>query len=432
MTNLHRCRPLAAVLAAASLLSAAMPAARGEILAFRGRVLTTVEQRLAGVPVSFDPDEREYDFRPDPQTLVAVAELSSTSLDGVLLDRGRGVCSLADPTVAESGNPGEYSLEAGCFSNSSMAAYTVTGVATETRQVRFDANTPGLEGVLPPAPGQQVLGQVWVSGTLVFWSTQPGGSLADTRATIQVTVRDEGRIFFDPTVLRLRLVFEGDADGRVAGRIEADEPGRSGPVSFEVLDLPALRALAESVDGDGEGSAAAAASAEAVEAAADLVRQADALGLDTMTVVIVPSQTLEYTHDLRLNFTYDLVAEFRLTSRNAPAGAGVAAVMGRRFETLAELIEQSATGVDGGAVQRAVNALARVRSADAGAGDSTGGGDAPSAAGAPTALCGALGPSTLVALGLILLSFRQRTVTARRDDATLSLLAGRPMVTHRA
>jgi len=349
---------------------------QAEISAFRGSVRTTVQERIDGQAASFNESTDEYALSRGATPIDAGAELTSTHLDDVLIASGQGYCLLNDPRIPEGENPAEYELEVGCFSNSPRMAYTVTSFAGQTRRIVFGPTVPGTTSVFRPATGQQIESTIFLGGTVLFWSTLPSGSLRDTHASIVVTVRDSRRVLVDPSVLSLRLVFEGDELGQVDSSVVSNRPGSS-PILFEVHDLTALRALADSD-----------------EAAAALVAQADVLGLDTLVAVLIPWQRLRYTYDLRLNAAFELTADFELSVRNGPQGSGVAAVMGRPFDVLEELLEQSVTGIDGRLVQESVNILARHATG------ATGGANEAASPYPGGSLCGALGPASVGAIGL--------------------------------
>jgi len=357
--------------------------ALGEIRFFAGKVDTAVQERMEGVRSSVDIDSDQYTLRRNPEFIDAVARLSVGDLQGISLSAARGFCTLDDPTIATTNNPAEFGLELGCFSNAPKINYEVRGTATETRRIAFVLS----DFLFTPIDPTQNLVEstVFVGGSLLFWSPKPDVGLADTRAEVTVTIRDS-RLNPDEPVLLEKLVFEGDADGavRMAGE---QQNGLMPQLQFSIRDLNQLRSDALQPG-------------EAGQLAGDIADQADRLGLQTFVLVLIPHQSLSYTYDFELNTEFDLEAEFQLRVENAPDGTGVAAVLGRPFDSLADLLEQSVQGINGMVVQKSINKLAG-RGVDGVTGTSQHHGLAsPDRATRPVGLCGAFG---IEALGLMLL-----------------------------
>ncbi|MCG3132213.1 MAG: hypothetical protein FLDDKLPJ_03046 [Phycisphaerae bacterium] len=365
-------------LRSAVLLAVLAPAAaaKGEIRAFRGEVRTTVQGLSTAPDDSFILDEDAYDRTIAPTRIDALAELATSDVDGRPLAAGRAVSILADPRASMSGNPGEFALEAGSFSNDARIAYQINAAAIERRDTRFTAADFAFAGPgrIPP----DVVSTVFVSAAIVFWSTTAESDLTQTQAELSVVVRDSRAV--EP-VLSFRRLYVGQADGGVL-QIEAEDAGVVGSsATARILDLEALRA------------------SEAGEAAA-LAEQADRLGLTTFVVVLIPLQSIAYQYDVDLNRDFVLEAEFSLAVTGAPTGTGVAGVMGRPFAGLSDLFEASAAEADGAGIQKSVNSLL-----DA-AGD-----DAAERPAATPIGCGLLGAETLLSAALM-----ARLMWRRRGD----------------
>ncbi|KAA0221347.1 MAG: hypothetical protein EDS66_10015 [Planctomycetota bacterium] len=345
-------------------LAPALPT-KGEIRAFRGEVRATVQGLSTAPDGSFILDEEAYDRTISPTRIDALAELATSDADGRPLAAGRAVSILSDPRASMSGNPGEFALETGSFSNDARIAYQLNASAIEQRDTRFTPADFAFAGPgrIPP----DVVSTVFVSAAIVFWSTTAESDLSQTQAELSVVIRDNRAV--EP-VLSFRRLYVGQADGGVL-QIEAEDTGVVGAsATARILDLDALRA------------------SDADEAAA-IAEQADRLGLTTFVVVLIPLQSLAYEYDVELNRDFVLEAEFNLAVTSAPTGTGVAGVMGRPFAGLSDLFEASAAEADGSRIQKSVNSLL-----DASGGD---------AAGRPPATpigCGLLGVETLLAAAL--------------------------------
>lgn len=391
--------------AAASALATPLHA---EIRAFTGRV-HAIARGLADAPEdSFTRDDDAYDRTIAPPIIDATASLETTDIAGNPLAAGRSVVILGDPRPSSDENPGEFALECGAFSNDARIAYQIEAFAGENRDLRFT-----LAEVIGSAAGtgspRQVVSQVFLSGALVFWVTTGEGGLAGAAAEFTVEVHDARRP--DAPVLRVRRRFEGDADGAVFETESEDLGIRGDGLATSILDLEALR------------------NSDAPEAGT-LVDQADRLGIDTFVVVLIGPRAVEYAYDLTPGETFGLEAQFTLVVESAPAGTGVAGVMGRPFAGLADLFEQSRTDADGKVLERSLNKLmggdaagsdGAADSADAATLDEADGGS--SLTGRPAGICGAFGAEAMLALSLGCISLR---TAARRRRGARALEISRP------
>lgn len=381
------------------------PRAFGDIRGFDGRVRTLVQQRLDGAPSSVDQQEDAYDFTLNPtDELSAAARLQISDLDGAILASARGLAFLVDPTLSTMSNPGDFSLEWGGFSNSARIAFDLTAEAVEGREVEF--GFPELGNAVIGAGGARVRSSIFVEGALAFWSPAPARGLVGTRAevVVSVTARRSGSA---ETIYSERLAFEAKEESGVQ-LVDRERAGGDRALQFEILDLEELRALALS---RGEGS----------DLAQSIVIQLDDLGLEVFTLVFISLQEIRYAYSANLFERQRLEAQWTATAAVPAAGAGVAGVMGRPFENLSDLLQDSVSGVEASVIEEAVNALAVVRRGAMGAedlsGEAAGAGMADDGAPPPAARspgwCGAFGSESLtLALFLPFLS-----VCACRRDA---------------
>ncbi len=386
---------LVAVLAGLAAGALAEPL-RAEIRAFSGRV-HAIARGLTDAPEdSFTRDDDAYDRTVEPPIIDATASLETTDIAGNPLAAGRSIVVLGDPRPSTEQNPGEFALECGAFSNDARIAYQIEAFAGENRDLRFT-----LADALGSGGGpRQVASQVFISGALVFWVTTGDGGLSGAAAEFTVEVHDAR--LPDAPVLRVRRRFEGDASGAI---FEADSESaglRGDDLTSSILDLEALRNSKE-------------------PEAATLVDQADRLGIDTFVVVLIGPRSVEYAYDLTPGETFGLEARFTLVVESAPAGTGVAGVMGRPFAGLADLFEQSRTDADGKILERSLNKL--MEGDAAGSGGAAGSEGAAtleeadggnSFAGRPKGLCGAFGAEALLVFSLGWIGLR---TVARADRA---------------
>jgi len=393
----------------AALVVLAPPAAVGEIVSFQGKVTTTAQE---GSGVDFpgsDVDSAEFPHQSDPVAIESMSELF-TRREGLLAAHSRGLAAMLDPTGSQTRNPGEYQFELGAFSNLPEVAYVVRGHAVEGRRVRFTAADRGAAALFGGGVVNSVESSVFVGTTLLFWSTAEDVSLEGGSAVLNVRVVDSRLAGGDSdgAVMRLSLTFAGTSAGRV--RVDAAQvTPENAPLLFDILTLPALRGLAD------DDPAATGADPLFIEYAARLVEQADAFGIRTLAAVFVPDQEFTYSYALEADRTFELEAQFELVLTNAPDGVGAAAVMGRPFEALEAMLEESVTGIDGGQVQEAVNQLAKLVAADV----------ARQSSPPPAGFCGAIGPVGLSGLaasliGLSLSRGRSKRRRVRRTDTRKS------------
>lgn len=334
--------------------------ARGEIAATTGRVQTTVQELLDDTPASVNSDSRELPADTDDFPLVASAFLDTTDLNGARTAIGQGFGILEDPARTDQPNPQEFALEAACFSNVQRVSYLVESVATETRTVVFDRNDLELG---PFDDTQDVTSRAFLSGAVIFWSHLPITPARPLSADIRFSImRGDGEPLFST-----QLAIQADRDTVATGPIRFEEVGvdELADLGVDAATLAILRQLEE----DGE-----------------------------LVIVVVPPQEHEYGYTATVDEPFDLTATLEVEIRNSTQGTGVAAVMGRPFEELADFIEDALPDADGEAVQRSVNQAAARRAL--GLVSNT----VPTPSG--PRLCGAMGGTALVMLPLLGLTRR--------------------------
>jgi hypothetical protein len=306
----------------------------GAIIEWDAAVSTTVQELIDGIPASVTSDSDALDATGSNLPLKASGDLTSTDLEGKLVSMGQAFSAFTDPTISDDPNPEEFSIEVGGYSNTVSVGYTVAGEAWERRTLVF--TTPG-SSVAPPeidfgtGSTREVESRIYLSGAVLFWSTAPGTSLDDMRATLDViVVRDEDEA----------VMFESSLEVLGAGTDEVSTSS-TGPVVFEVVGLDEL-----ADQGIDEDSLA-------------ILEQIEQQG--TLIVLVIPEQEHPYTYTVTADEPFDLTATLGVNVRNVPEGTGVAATWGAPFENLAAFIEQGLPGVSGASIEQSVNKVIEAR-----------------------------------------------------------------------
>lgn len=297
----------------------------GEIVRTQARVETMVQELIDGAPGSVNADDGEFTADGVVLPLSASATLTSTDLDGTLVSLGQGFSEFSDPTRLDQPNPEEFALEVACYSNAESISYSVNGVAAEARTVLFtrqgnSAAPPEISFGLDST--REVESRVFLSGAVVLWSTNAEANLDGLRADLTVTITrgEDVTPLFETTL----TVNGGDIN-----------PSATGSIRFDRVDLFELETLGLDA------------------ASLTVLQQVEAVG--SLLVVVIPPQVHAYRYVVTADDEFTLNADLEVRVRNAPGGTGVAAVLGRPFQDLADFIERGLPGVDGETIQRSLN-----------------------------------------------------------------------------
>ncbi len=354
----------------------AAASASGAIIGTDAVVSTTVQELIDAVPGSVTNDSNELDANAPILPLVASGNLLSTDLDGVLVAMGQAFAEFSDPTRLDEPNPEEFALEVACFSSADAVSYSVTSQAEEARTVVFTTSGSALA---PPeidfgsTSTRSVESRIFLSGAVIFWSTESGRELDDMLSEFRVTVTREDS---DTVLFQTTLAIDGGDTGRL-------RRGSTGPIRSEVVTLDDLR------------------DAGVDEETLSILAAVENEG--TLIVVVIPPQEHPYTYTVTADEPLVLRAELSARVQNLPGDTGVAATLGRPFENLVDFIEEGLPGVDGSVLQRSVNAILRARAI---------GLVTPPASSArwpASNLCGALGFESAALLGLMLVMMLGRS-----------------------
>ena len=360
---------------AASLILAIGAVSQASVLSTRATVSTTVQELVSGEAGSVTSDSDALGDDPSVLPISATGNLLTTDLNGVLLATGQGLSVFSQPNLVGQNNPEEFALEVGCYSNSDTVSYEVDGQADETRTLLF-----ATEGNPLAAPDlgfgfgstRLVQSRIFLSGAVIFWSDDPTQSLADMVAELTVNVI---RLDTGATLFSTGLTVSGLSAGSAI-------PTTAGPLQFDLISLSEL--ASDGVD---------AASIAILEAVRDD---------GTLIIVAIPDQQHAYTYTVTADEVFDIQASFQVRVQNVPGGTGVTATWGRPFAELTDFVDQGLPGVDGLALQKAVNRAVERRAIQNVISSQT--------VTTPGGLCGALGVEMLpiVALGLFLTLGRTR------------------------
>jgi len=348
-------RAIAAKQLCALLTSAfAAAGARGAVIALDARVVSAVQELINGQPASVNAnaDETTPDRGPP---IAASSQLNSTDLGGALVGVGQAFSEFLDPARLDEPNPREFALEAACFSDDAEVSYEVDSSAMESRRVLFvRAARDGVPREIDFgfSDTAEVTSRVFLSGAIVLWATNAAADLDSIAADVRVSITREadGESLFSTSVV---LRPDGD-DVSVA---------TTGPIIVDEISVDQLATL-----GLDDGSAAALADL----AEAGLLR-----------LIVVPTQSHRYSYEVTADEELTLTAQLDVGLRGAAGGTGVAAVLGRPFQNLADFVQSPLPGVDGAKLQQTINLSIADRAARGASGP---------------ALCGAVGGEALLAI----------------------------------
>lgn len=302
----------------------------GAVIDTQASISTTVQELLDGSPGSVTSDQDQLLSGGTNLPLLATGNVGTTDLEGTLIATGQAFAALTEPLLGGETNPEEFTLEVSSYANGDTASYAVDAEAVESRTVLFarDGNPladPDFDFGLSST--RRVESRIFLSGAIVFWSTQAGLSLENMLGefSLQVTRDDTGATLFSTFL-------------SVAGQdANSVTPTSGGPLQFSVVTIDDLRG--EGVD----------------ESSLAILEQVEAGG--TLIVLAIPEQEHPYTYTVTADEQFVLTATLRATAHNVPGGTGVAVTLGGPFENLADFMAQGLSGVDGAGVERSINAI---------------------------------------------------------------------------
>ncbi len=350
-----------------------------EVVDVQATCETKVTELILGEQASSDISTESFPEPTPTLPLHALAGLGIYTTEQVAISAGssggRGISDYYDPTLSGTSNPAEFGLEADSFSYDSSVAYEILSTVAEYRDLNMSAadlnvNSNGQE--------KSVKSSVFVSGAILIWGNQAGLDLSGLGVEFDFTIVHQTvditstgtQAGPETTVFDAHVTVEGTSGGQISTHH---------PDSIEVtVGTPAL------LMSSGEIEAAIA------------VAELESLGLAHL--IILPQQRIEYEYTAVAGKDFRLSAYAYCKSVNLPGGTGVAAVFGRPFESLADLIKNEPKISSGERIQAVVNKTIEKTKATP---------DEPTSS-AP--ICGLLGLETvaLTLLGLFLMCTRHR------------------------
>jgi len=355
--HLSGCRVTTSVVLAA-IAPVAVMSAEAAIIDGSAAAEILVQQIIEGEPGSVTSERSEAALLAGPFPVTAEGLLASTDLDGVLVSEGGGVASVADPGRLNQPNPEELRLEAECYTTDERTEYVASAWVTERREILFASpDNPLVEPEIDfDADGTRTVeSSLFLSGALFLWASDDTVDLSRVQGGVDVRVHHG-----DETALVATLALGVDGAGDAAFTV-------TGPMAVTPITLDDL-ANQDTLD----------------EEALESLHRIDETG--TLLILAIPDQRHTYRYEVEADVPSELEVEARIDLRTPSGGVGLAATLGGPFEQLASYVAGTQAGLDGEAVERAINSA--VASADA---DSV----TPTSA---TVLCGALGVEALIGL----------------------------------
>lgn len=311
-----------------------------EVTEIRSQIVSTSTEFVDGEAGSTDTSVEDF-----PNTS---SELPIESLSGLGNFEGssesefgaRGIATFRDPSLSASANPGEWGVEADCFSLDPSISYEVMSEIVEQRDVVFtESDLAGNPIQSSDGDGQSpseqhsnditVLGNVFVNGGILLWTDDSDGDLSDLNVEMVVSVSQFG----GSSATAGEELFRGSVNvtGAANGEISLSTEGGL----FAITDGPGLL-LTSNIGG--------------IDGAVD---QLNATG--NVRLMILPGQSIPYTYAAQPNDPFTLEAKVSCKVNNRSGGTGVAAVFGRPFRALTSVVGPKISTASADLTQSAMN-----------------------------------------------------------------------------
>lgn len=315
----------------------ALPA-RAAINEIRGTVQARLVEILNGSPGDSDDVSDSFPETSSTLPISVVADLASNSESGA----GIAAAQLADPTTVLTSNPQEFALSLAISSVAEDRRYEATAGGSESRAIVFSpAEFPGRQN----GDRVTVRGRIFVDGALALLAESKTQDLNGAFVRLHVSVSNSSD---ESSAFEGEIILTGAANG------EATRQATGGLASFNNTfdDLAAINPE-----------------------------------FGRFWVVALPSGFVDYSYQAVIGEEFTLTARFDLEAENLPDGVGCAAVIGRPFTTLTQVI---------GLTENSLAATAAARSIQ----DQQ---DLATALATPAGICPAmaLGATSLAAIGLL-------------------------------
>lgn len=311
-----------------------------EVTEIRSQIVSMSTEFVDGEPGSTDQSVEDF---PNTSNQLPIESLSGLgNFEGSTDSEfgARGIATFRDPSLSASANPGEWGVEADCFSLDPSISYEVMSQITEERDVVFTkedlagGSNPSAGSDSPSSTEQNpdevsVLGNVFVNGGILLWTDDTSNDLSDVDVEMIVIVTQVGgsTSTADAELYRATVNVNGAADGSIL-------LSTTGGI-FAVSDGPGML-LASNIGGID-----------------DAVDQLDATG--NVRLVILPGQAIPYEYAALPDDPFTLEARVLCRVNNRAGGTGVAAVFGRPFRALSSVIAPKISGNSAAIAQAAMN-----------------------------------------------------------------------------
>ena len=153
---------------------------RAEVTDIRAQIMSSSTEIVNGETGSTDLSVEDF---PNTSSQLPIESFSGLgNFDGGdESDFGaRGIATFRDPSLSPSANPGEWGVEADCYSLAPGTSYEVVSEITEQRDIVFTAADLNVSSDSEPVD-VAVTGNIFTNGGLVVWSDDPSRDLTGLR-----------------------------------------------------------------------------------------------------------------------------------------------------------------------------------------------------------------------------------------------------------
>lgn len=311
MISTHRIALFAVLMGLACSSPAWVSDALGEVTEVRAQIVSTSTEFVDGQAGSTDASVEDFPLTSNQLPIESFSGLGNFegAEDG---DFGaRGIATFRDPSLSPSANPGEWGVEADCYSLEPGVSYEVASEITEQRDIVFTAADLGVASDAEPAD-VAVVGNVFANGGILIWSDDPARDLTGLRVELDIKVAQVG----GSSATAGDELYEGSliVSGGANSSISVSSTGglfaiTDGPVLLIASNLPGI---------------------------SDVVGELQANG--DVHLVVLPEQSLGYGYQAQAEDPLTLEAKTSVRAVNLPDGTGVAAVFGRPFRALTSVV----------------------------------------------------------------------------------------------
>ncbi len=314
-----------------------------EVTAIRSQINSMSTEFVDGEPGSTDQSIEDF---PNTSSQLPIESLSGLgNFDGgsESVFGARGIATFRDPALSPVANPGEWGVEADCFSLDPSRSYEVSSEIVEERDIVFTESD--LSGFVPqggtgetgsdseePLPGDvMVRSNVFANGGVLVWADDPSGDLSglDIQMIVIITQVGGSSSTAGEEVFRAAV----DVTGAPNGEVSVSTQGGL----IAITDGPGMLLSSNIIGIDGA------------------IEQLQSTG--NVRLVILPGQVIPYQYAAQPDDPFTLEARVLCRVNNQPGGTGVAAVFGRPFRALSSVIAPKISDKSADITQSAMNRI---------------------------------------------------------------------------